>query len=76
MIHFTVKYFASLREQFGDEHNIELESPLSISELWYHLHHCKLPSNILVAQNMHYVDPHQQISDGDEIAFFPPVTGG
>ncbi|WP_262691009.1 molybdopterin converting factor subunit 1 [Kordiimonas aestuarii] len=31
---------------------------------------------IRIAVNQRYVDPDAAIKDGDEIAFFPPVTGG
>lgn len=36
----------------------------------------QMPENILVAINMDYVERNHQVRDGDEIAFFPPVTGG
>jgi molybdopterin synthase sulfur carrier subunit len=26
--------------------------------------------------NMEYAGPEQVVRDGDEVAFFPPVTGG
>jgi molybdopterin synthase sulfur carrier subunit len=35
-----------------------------------------MPSNVLVAVNMEYTDPSHTLKDGDEVAFFPPVTGG
>ena len=28
------------------------------------------------ALNQEYVDPDHPVADGDEVAFFPPVTGG
>ncbi|MBS1222761.1 MAG: molybdopterin converting factor, partial [Proteobacteria bacterium] len=34
------------------------------------------PPNTLTAVNMEYASPEQMVRDGDEVAFFPPVTGG
>jgi molybdopterin synthase catalytic subunit len=31
---------------------------------------------LLVAVNQEYTDWEQEVSSGDEIAFFPPVSGG
>jgi molybdopterin synthase sulfur carrier subunit len=31
---------------------------------------------VLAAKNMEYVDVVTVVAEGDEIAFFPPVTGG
>ncbi len=36
----------------------------------------ELPDNILSAINMEYVKADARVKDGDEVAFFPPVTGG
>jgi molybdopterin synthase sulfur carrier subunit len=35
-----------------------------------------LPPNTLAAVNMEYAELTQSVRDGDEVAFFPPVTGG
>ena len=35
-----------------------------------------LPPHTLVAVNLEYVDLSHPVRDGDEVAFFPPVTGG
>jgi molybdopterin synthase sulfur carrier subunit len=34
------------------------------------------PSVIRVAVNQEYVGPEHRVRDGDEVALFPPVTGG
>jgi molybdopterin synthase sulfur carrier subunit len=36
----------------------------------------EFPSNTLIAINMEYANAEQAVNDGDEVAFFPPVTGG
>ncbi|MDD1617761.1 MAG: hypothetical protein CG439_2829, partial [Methylococcaceae bacterium NSP1-2] len=33
-------------------------------------------NNVLAAVNMDYVSLDYNVQDGDEVAFFPPVTGG
>ncbi len=35
-----------------------------------------LQPNVVHAVNQRVVDPSHKIQDGDEIAFFPPMTGG
>lgn len=74
----TVKFFAQLREQVGiNTLTIPFESPLTIATLWTQV--CPnntMPSNTLCALNLEYVTQETEIKDGDEIAFFPPVTGG
>lgn len=75
-----VKYFASLRESFGRaEESVELENDITtVAELWQRLtgKDSGLPDNVLTAINMEYVKADARIKDGDEVAFFPPVTGG
>lgn len=34
------------------------------------------PSLVRVAVNQEYVGPEHPVADGDEVALFPPVTGG
>lgn len=76
----TVKYFASLRERLGrSEDQLELSGDNStVAEIWQRVSESEqeLPDNILTAINMEYVKPDARVKDGDEVAFFPPVTGG
>ena len=73
-----VKYFASARDMMGkDSEDLEIESSTSANELWKSLTvDKKTPVRVLVAVNHEYVDKNFNLKDGDEIAFFPPVTGG
>ena len=50
---------------------------LTVNEVWNRANQDKsLPDNILAAVNMDYVELDNIVRDGDEVAFFPPVTGG
>ena len=73
-----VKYFASVRDMMGKgSENLESETSLSVNELWKSLTvDKKTPVRILIAVNHEYVNKNFKLKDGDEIAFFPPVTGG
>ncbi len=74
----TVKFFASLREQVGKtETQIEFSDSLTVNKIWQQVTANKvLPKHILVAVNQEYASQDTTVKEGDEIAFFPPVTGG
>ncbi|WP_022950338.1 molybdopterin converting factor subunit 1 [Leucothrix mucor] len=76
----TVKvlYFASLRELVGHPSTtIALESPQTVESLWSQVNpDIERPEACLVAVNQEYADLQTLINDGDEVAFFPQVTGG
>jgi molybdopterin synthase sulfur carrier subunit len=73
-----VKFFASLSEQTGlTETTVDADSPATVLDAWnLATGDQTLPVNILCAINMAYARLDDSVSDGDEIAFFPPVTGG
>lgn len=73
-----VKYFASMRERVGRaEDAVPSERVRTVAEVWSHAAGGKpLPPNTLIAVNMEYASPDAPVADGDEVAFFPPVTGG
>lgn len=74
----NVKFFASLREQIGKTDDvIETPNSLSVTEVWQRsTGQSAMPDNTLCAINMEYVDRDALANAGDEVAFFPPVTGG
>jgi len=74
----TIKYFASLREELGRDGDTVPSAPgRTVADVWAEATGGKsLPDNVLAAVNLEYVDAAHPVRDGDEVAFFPPVTGG
>ena len=75
----SVKYFASLRELIGEASSVvDIEESMSVDDLWQSILKSKNIEfdNVMMAVNMEYVKPEQQLKADDEVAFFPPVTGG
>lgn len=73
-----VRYFASLKESVGRaEDSLEFKGLTTVADVWRSANPNKaLPDNCLAALNMDYVQLDSAVKDGDEVAFFPPVTGG
>lgn len=72
----SVKFFARLREQVGHA-ELTLEQATDVKSVWDQAtNNMNMPDNTLCAINMVYVDILSPVSNGDEVAFFPPVTGG
>lgn len=73
-----VKLFAHLRERYGaGECSVELPAGATVAAVWREVTgEAELPSHVLAAVNLGYADAEATVSDGDEVAFFPPVTGG
>jgi molybdopterin synthase sulfur carrier subunit len=80
-----VLYFASLRERLGtSSEDVSLpDLPTSVNRLAKYLasrgepwHEISCAKNLRVAVNQVMVPMGSLVHDGDEIAFFPPVTGG
>jgi sulfur-carrier protein len=82
----TILYFARLKEAFGKASE-ELALPGNVADLaglraaliarggaWAHELSGGRPIRAAVNQEM--ASPDTPVKDGDEIAFFPPVTGG
>ena len=73
-----ILYFASLRETTGRvEETISAEDLLTLGAICKLINHGQpLPEQVLCAVNRVYANATTTIQDGDEVAFFPPVTGG
>lgn len=73
-----VRCFASLGEQMGfTQKSIAADGMLTVRDVWGAVGEGKsLPDSVLFAVNMSYVSADSLVNDGDEVAFFPPVTGG
>ena len=71
-----------MRDLIGDDCEIESDtlkehSISTVDDIWDHCAGGKTrPENVLIAVNMDYVDGKALVKEGDEVAFFPPVTGG
>lgn len=73
-----VRFFASLRERVGRaEQELSLPEGATVADVWSQaVGENPIPDNMLAAINMEYVASSSDVADGDEVAFFPPVTGG
>ena len=79
-----VRYFASLREALGPDENIDMPEAGTVAELRNLLlalggRHAEVLARgraVRTALNQTLCDEAAALSDGDEVAFFPPVTGG
>lgn len=73
-----IRYFAALREQLGcDQQQIPANGVETVADVWAQVSGGKpLPEQLLCSINMEYANRTSPVKSGDEVAFFPPVTGG
>ncbi len=74
----TVKFFAHLRERHGQsEMRIDDWAGGTVLDAWRQATgETALPTHVLAAVNLDYARADTPVANGDEVAFFPPVTGG
>ena len=74
----VVKYFASISDAVGKtSEKIVLEHEMTVGEVWTDVSkNIKYIGKVMTAVNHEYVDENYLLRDKDEVAFFPPVTGG
>jgi molybdopterin synthase sulfur carrier subunit len=79
----TLKFFARIREQL-DASELQWPAAASVNDLVADLARERGPvwaetlsaPQVIVAINQQVADRDSAVVDGDEVAFFPPVTGG
>ena len=73
----TVKFFASLRERLGqDRTEVEVDDASRVRDVWRAVADWEPDARVLAAVNARHAPLDAAVADGDEVAFFPPVTGG
>lgn len=78
MLPIRVLFFASLKELLKrGQANLESAIALPVLEVWQRSSgETVFPANLLVSINQEYANAETLVHPGDEVAFFPPVTGG
>jgi len=79
-----LRFFASLREALGSQEQLELPEGSRVADARNQLIARGAPFDTSLARhkalraalNQTLCDESAALSDGDELAFFPPVTGG
>jgi molybdopterin synthase catalytic subunit/molybdopterin converting factor small subunit len=69
-----VRLFAGLRERAGwSERDLDAAR---VADVWPSLGLGEEPAGLLYAVNREYAERDHELSDGDEVALIPPVSGG
>ena len=83
-IAIQLRFFASLREALGAQEQLRLPTGATVADARVALRargapyaEALAPGRALrAALNQTVCEPEAVLADGDELAFFPPVTGG
>ena len=76
----TVRFFAQFREIAGEKQKeVEIEDGRMLHDIIFRLRN-EYPDlkkqKIILSLNHKYAHPEEKLKDDDEIALFPPVSGG
>lgn len=74
-----LRFFAMLRERLGREVEREARPGATVGAVWraFVQEHPEVATvRVRFAVRDAYVEPGHRVADGDEVAVFPPVSGG
>jgi MoaE-MoaD fusion protein len=76
-VQVKIRLFAGLRERAGTgARELELPPGATVADIWSRLDLDEEPAGLLYAVNRRYADRDTELTDGDEVALIPPVSGG
>jgi molybdopterin synthase sulfur carrier subunit len=76
-VSITVRFFASVGEQLGkSEAVLDAAGVRDVADVWTKATGAPRPARLLAAVNLEHAGFDRPVRDGDEVGFFPPVTGG
>ena len=75
VVQVRVRLFAGLRERAGWSER-DLDDVARVADIWSALDIGDEPPGLLYAVNREYAPPERELTDGDEVALIPPVSGG
>jgi molybdopterin synthase catalytic subunit len=76
-VEVVVKLFAGLRERAGSaERTLGLPDGARVGDVWPALELGEEPTGLLYAVNLEYASAERELTEGDEVALIPPVSGG
>lgn len=72
-----IRLFAGLKNAHGPEYSLEISCPVSVLELRRALESNGVwSSGARIAVNQQFACDESTVSEGDEVAVIPPVSGG
>jgi sulfur-carrier protein len=74
-----LRFFAALREQVGARLERDVRPGTTVGALWRAVvgeHPALAVVPVRFAVNERYVEASYRVAEDDEVAFFPPVSGG